>query len=220
MVGCTGGGAIMSLQTLIDHFGVAVASISGVLAARGRRIDLFGVVVLALVTAFGGGTVRDVTLGDVPVFWVRDIGFIANAAATAVATFFIARSFALRSGVLMVADALVLALFTMAGAEKAMALHTTPAAVVFMGVTTGVAGGIMRDLLTGQIPLVFRRQIYLYATASFVGASSYLLLRMLDAPARASVLVGLVVTLAARLAGIRWRIALPLFETREDRAGS
>jgi uncharacterized membrane protein YeiH len=207
----------MILQTVIDHFGVTVASISGVLAARGRRIDLFGVVVLALVTAFGGGTIRDVTLGDVPVFWVRDLGFIGNAAATAVATFYIARFLDYRHGVLMVADALVLAIFTMAGAQKAMAFHTTPGAVVFLGVTTGVAGGIMRDLLTGEIPLVFRQQIYLYATASFLGAFSFLLLESMGASDHVSVLVGLIVTLAVRLAGIRWRIALPLFEARDDR---
>ena len=210
----------MSLETWIDHFGVAVASISGVLAARGRRIDLFGVVVLALVTAFGGGTIRDVTLGDVPVFWVRDFGFIGNAALTAVATFFVARFFDFRLGVLMVADALVLAIFTMAGAQKAMAFHTTPGAVVFMGVTTGVAGGMMRDVLTGQIPMVFRQEICLYATASFLGAFSFLVSEWVGAPAYVSVLVGLFGTLVVRLAGIRWRIALPMFEARDDRARS
>lgn len=208
----------MNLQTVIDHFGVAVASISGVLAARGRRIDLFGVVVLALVTAFGGGTIRDVTLGDVPVFWVRDPGFLANATVTAVATFFAARVFDFRSGALLVADALVLAFFTMAGAQKAMAFHSTPGAVLFMGVTTGVAGGILRDLLTGQIPLVFRREIYLYATASLLGAVSFLVAELLGASPRGGVLVGLAVTFVVRLAGIRWRIALPVFEVRGNRS--
>ncbi len=207
----------MILQTVIDHFGVTIAAISGVLAARGRRIDLFGVVVLALVTAFGGGTIRDVTLGDVPVFWVRDFGFIGNAAITAVATFFVARFFDFRLGVLVLADALVLAVFTMAGAQKAMAFHTSPGAVVFMGVTTGVAGGIVRDLLTGQVPLVFRKETYLYASASFLGALSFLLAGSVGASARSSVLIGFLVTLGARLAGIRWRIALPVFEARDDR---
>ena len=207
----------MGLQLLIDHFGVTVASISGVLAARGRKIDLFGVVVLALVTAFGGGTIRDVTLGDVPVFWVRDIGFLGNAAATAVATFYVARVFDFRYGVLLVADAFVLAIFTMAGAQKALAFHTAPGAVLFMGVTTGVAGGMIRDLLTGQIPLVFRQEIHLYATASFLGAFSFLLSEWLGTSARVSVLVGFLVTLIVRLASLRWRIALPLFEARDDR---
>ncbi len=207
----------MALQTLIDHFGVAIAAISGVLAARGRRIDLFGVVVLALVTAFGGGTIRDVTLGDVPVFWVRDFGFIGNAAVTAVATFYVARFFDIRTGVLMVADTFVLAFFTMAGAQKAMAFHTSPGAVVFMGVTTGVAGGIVRDVLTGQIPLVFRQEIYLYATASFLGAFAFLAAGSLGASAQVSVAAGLAVTLAARLAGMRWRIKLPVFEARGER---
>lgn len=208
----------MNLQSLVDHFGVTVASISGVLAARGRRIDLFGVVVLALVTAFGGGTIRDVTLGDVPVFWVRDPGFLANAALTAVVTFFVARVFDFRFGALLVADALVLAFFTMAGAQKATAFQSTAGAVLFMGVTTGVAGGILRDLLTGQIPLVFRREIYLYATASLLGALTFLFAGTLGASTRVGVLLGLAVTFLVRLAGIRWRIALPVFEVRGDRS--
>ena len=210
----------MDLQTVIDHFGVTVASISGVLAARGKRIDLFGVMVLAFVTAFGGGTIRDVTLGDHPVFWVRDLGFLGNAAATAVMTFCIARFFDFHSGILMVADAFVLAAFTMAGAQKAMAFHTTPGAVLFMGVTTGVAGGIVRDLLTGQIPLVFRQEICLYATASFLGAFAFLLTGLAGASAHVAVAVGFAFTLVIRLAGIRWRIVLPLFETRADRIRS
>lgn len=209
----------MDLQTLIDHIGVTVASISGVLAARGRRIDLFGVIVLALVTAIGGGTIRDVTLGDVPVFWVRDFGFIGNAAATAVATFFIARFFDFRLGALQVADAFVLATFTMAGAQKAVAFHTTPGAVVVMGVTTGVAGGIVRDLLTGQIPLVFRQEIYLYATASLLGALCFLALVTLGAPLQVAVVLGLMATVTLRLLGIRRRVALPVFETRNERDG-
>ena len=78
-------------QSVIDHFGVAVAAITGVLAARGKQVDLFGVVVLAIVTAFGGGTIRDLTLGDVPVFWAKEPWFVINAALTAVLMFCLLR---------------------------------------------------------------------------------------------------------------------------------
>ena len=101
-------------QSVIDHFGVAVAAVTGVLAARGKQVDLFGVIVLAIVTAFGGGTIRDLTLGDVPVFWAEEPWFVINAAFTAVVMFCLLRYRDLPTGALLVADAVVLACFTMA----------------------------------------------------------------------------------------------------------
>src|SRR5512137_2093473 len=91
-------------QSLLDHFGVSVAAITGVLAARGKQVDLFGVIVLALVTAFGGGTIRDLTLGDLPVFWATDSWFFLNAAITAVVLFFLVRFHEPHATVLLVAD--------------------------------------------------------------------------------------------------------------------
>jgi uncharacterized membrane protein YeiH len=164
------------LQPLLEHFGVSIAAITGVLAARGKQVDLFGVLVLALVTAFGGGTVRDVLLGDLPVFWMADQSFILNATASAVVVFFLVRYHALPPMVLMVADAFALALFTMIGTRKGLAFPVAPSIAVVLGVMTGVAGGILRDLLIGEIPLMFRREIYLYATAAFGGATVFVLL--------------------------------------------
>lgn len=202
------------MQHVLEHFGVAVAAVTGVLAARGKEVDLFGVIVLAMVTAFGGGTVRDVALGDFPVFWVRDAGFLLNAVITAVVVFYLVRYHELSGTVLMVADAFVLALFTMLGARKALGFQAAPAIAVAMGVITGVVGGIIRDALTGQIPMVFRREIYLYATAAFFGASLYVLLKKWFPHFGHHLILGAVVTLALRLAGIRWKIALPVFRPK------
>lgn len=202
------------LQTVLDHFGVAVAAITGVLAARGKQVDLFGVIVLALVTAFGGGTIRDLVLGSVPVFWVLHPGFFLNAALTAVITFYLVRYHELPTSVLMVADAVVLALFTIAGARKALAFDVEAPILIALGVVTGVVGGILRDLLIGEIPLVFRREIYLYATAAFVGASVFVGLHMVSGDPRLSAVFGATTTLLLRLAGIRWRIALPVFRPK------
>jgi uncharacterized membrane protein YeiH len=202
------------MQYLFEHFGVSVAAITGVLAARGKQVDLFGVLVLALVTAFGGGTIRDVLIGDLPVFWTADQSFILNATATAVIMFYLVRFHELPATVLMVADAFVLALFTMIGTRKALAFHVAPSIAVMMGVTTGVAGGILRDLLIGEIPLVFRREIYLYATAAFGGASAFVLLNAYSANGKTNAILSALVTLLLRLAGIRWRITLPLFRPK------
>jgi uncharacterized membrane protein YeiH len=107
------------MQLWLEHFGVAVSAVSGVLAARGKRVDLFGVLVLALVTAFGGGTVRDLLAG-VPVFWMHHPALLLNAAGTAVITFFVRRVRELPSGWLLVADAFALALFTIVGTRKGL----------------------------------------------------------------------------------------------------
>ncbi len=202
------------MQTLLEHFGVSVAAITGVLAARGKQVDLFGVMVLAVVTAFGGGTVRDIALGSTPVFWVQNAGFFLNAVVTAIVLFYLVRFHELSRTILMVADAFVLALFTIAGARKGLAYSVTPTIAVAMGVITGVVGGILRDLLIGELPLVFRREIYLYATAAFFGAALYVVLNRLLGPSQVNVVVGILGTLLLRLAGIKWRIALPVFRPK------
>ena len=204
------------MQYFLEHFAVSVAAITGVLAARGKQVDLFGVLVLAFVTAFGGGTVRDVLLGDLPVFWTSDQTFIFNATVTAIITFYLVRFHELPSSVLMVADAFALALFTMIGTRKGLAFPLAPSIAIIMGVTTGVAGGILRDVLLGEIPLVFRREIYLYATAAFGGASGFVLLQRYSADPKLNAILGTAITLLLRLAGIRWRIRLPMFRPKNS----
>lgn len=202
---------------LFQHFGVAVGAISGVLAAGGKRIDLFGVVVLGLVTALGGGTLRDAVLGPDPalgssaVFWMRDANYVVTAAVASVAMFFVARLWTMPHKLLAVADAFVLASFTILGASKAVTFEVSSVNAVFLGIITGVAGGIVRDVLVGEIPLVFRPETHLYATAAFAGATVYVLLeRWLPGNAVAG-FVGAGITLALRLVSIQWKLSLPVF---------
>jgi uncharacterized membrane protein YeiH len=210
---------IIGMRYLLEHFGVTVSAITGVLAARGKQVDLFGVIVLALVTALGGGTIRDVIIGRGPIFWTQDASYLVNAAVTAVIVFYLVRFHELRVTALMVADAFSLALFTIIGAQKGLGFQMPAAIAVAMGVTTGVAGGILRDLLIGEIPLVFRREIYLYATAAFCGASLFVLLEKWTADAQLNMILGTLTTLLLRLAGIRWRIALPMFRPKTEKNG-
>jgi uncharacterized membrane protein YeiH len=200
------------MSSVLEHLGVAVAAITGVLAAKGKQVDLFGVLVLALVTAFGGGTIRDLTLGDVPVFWVRDSSFAITASLTALATFFIARIRTLPANILLIADAAALAFFTMLGARKALSFGVDAHIAVTMGVITGVAGGMWRDVLIGQIPHVFRRDIFLYATAAIVGAVGFVILERWRPSAPENLPIGTAITLSLRLIGIRWKLTLPVFE--------
>ena len=204
------------MQLWLEHFAVGVSAISGVLAARGKKVDLFGVLVLALVTSFGGGTVRDL-LADVPVVWIREPSFLLNATVTTFITFFVRRVRELPRGFLLVADAFALALFTIVGTRKGVALEFAAPVAVMLGVITGVAGGILRDVLTGEVPMVFRPQIYLYVTAALAGAVVFVVWNHFapNQPAVTVVCTGLI--LALRLAGIRLKLSLPvLAETGKD----
>jgi uncharacterized membrane protein YeiH len=206
------------MQYLLEQFGVGVAAITGVLAAKGKRVDLFGIVVLAMATAFGGGTVRDVVLGYLPVFWIQDPNYLLNAVIVAVVTFYAVRYFEIPESVLLVADAFALSFFTILGAQKAIHWGASPAIAVAMGVITGVVGGMVRDVLLGEIPLVFRPNICLYATAALLGASVHIGMQAWGWQGQGDLLVGTLVTLILRLIGIRWNLSLPVFEYEGRRA--
>lgn len=198
----------------LEHFGATVAATTGVLAARGKSVDLFGVIVLACVTALGGGTVRDLSLGRSPLPWVADPSYLINSTITAIVVFYLVRYHELPGTVLMVADAFALALYTIIGTQVAINTGAGLVVTVTMGVITGVAGGVLRDLLLGQIPMVFRPEICLYATAAFGGALYYVFSAWIVQNEQWNMIVGTLVTLGLRLAGIRWRITLPMFRPK------
>jgi uncharacterized membrane protein YeiH len=204
--------AASSSQLLLEHLGIAVSALSGALAARGKRIDLFGSIVLALVTAFGGGTVRDLIAGDLPVVWLRSPAYLMNATGTALLAFVLIRLWQLPSQALLVADAFALAFFTMIGTQKGIKLQFAPSVAVLLGIVTGVTGGILRDVLTGQVPLVFQPEIRLYATAALCGAILYTVINFFGLADPVALTCGTVLVLVLRLAGIRWGLSLPLFE--------
>jgi uncharacterized membrane protein YeiH len=196
----------------LEHFGVAVSAVSGVLAARGKKVDLFGVVVLALVTAFGGGTVRDLCLGATPVFWVKAQGFVITAIVAALLTFFTARWLTIPRRWFEPADAIALAMFTIVGASKSLKFEAGGLIAVALGTMTGVAGGIIRDVLLNEVPLVFRKDVNLYATAAIVGATVYVVMHHFLKQPVWSVAAGVGVILVLRLMAIRWEWRLPEFE--------
>lgn len=158
-----------------DLFGIAIFAVTGVLAARGKQIDLFGIMVLALATSLGGGTLRDLALNAHPLIWIADPVLLWTAIGAAVLTFVYCRFWLLPRRALLVFDAAGLALFAIAGAEKAMGLGFSPLIAVIMGVSTGCAGGVIRDLLTGRIPGILQHEEF-YATCALIGATFYVLM--------------------------------------------
>ncbi len=192
-----------------DLAGVAVFSASGVLAARDRDLDLLGIIVVAVMTAIGGGTLRDLLLDRHPIFWVTDSWYLTVIIASALLTIAYVRRWPPPVATLLVADALGLGLFALSGAQLAAAAQCPPLIVVLMGTTTGVFGGVLRDVITAQIPLILRREIY--ATAAIVGITLYLALHALGVPPAVAFGAGMSLVVALRLLAIRWGLHLPVF---------
>lgn len=199
------------LLYLLDLSGVAVFAVSGALAAGRKRLDLLGVVVIATVTAIGGGTTRDLLLDRHPVFWVANPSYLAVIIAAALLTVVYVRWRRPPEEALAVADAFGLAFFVVSGAGIAEQLGLPAIIVVVMGVMTGVAGGVIRDVLTNEIPMILHRGGGLYATAAITGAVAFLLVAALEAPTPVPSLVGMGVIVALRLAAIVWNLRLPVF---------
>ena len=198
---------------LLDLAGVAVFSISGVLAARDRDLDLLGVIVVAAITAIGGGTLRDLLLDRHPIFWVTDASYLTVIIVSAVMTVIYVRKWPPPGVILLVAEALGLALFALSGAQYAEAAQCPPLIIIIMGTMTGVMGGIIRDVITARVPLILRREIY--ATAAIAGVVVYLLLQAIDVPRAVAFGSGMVTVVVLRLVAIRWNLHLPVFRHRE-----
>jgi len=192
----------------LDLLGTVVFAITGLLAARRKQLDLFGAIVIAMVTAIGGGTLRDLII-DVPVFWTQQDIYIYVVVISAMLLFFLARFKRLPVRLLLFLDALGLAVFTVIGTQKAMALGFSDPIAIMTGIMTGVAGGIIRDVLVGEVPLVFRKEIY--ATASFAGASIFLVLMHLEFSTDMAILISILITLSMRVWAILFNIELPVF---------
>jgi uncharacterized membrane protein YeiH len=207
------------LPHLLQFLGVAVFAVSGALTAGRKSLDLLGVVVIATVTAVGGGTLRDLLLDRHPVFWIAEPGYLYVILAAALLTVPYTRRFPPPERTLLIADALGLALFTISGAQIGERAGLSGIAVVVMGTLTGVAGGVLRDVLCAEVPVVLRPG-RIYATASIAGSALYLLLqRVTDVSAAA--LLGMACVAALRIAAIVWGLTLPVFtlpDTRPPRA--
>lgn len=194
----------------LDLMGTVVFAITGLLAASRHQLDLFGALVLAMVTAVGGGTLRDLILG-VPVFWLSHTEYLYLIIVTTVLVAIYRRTHVIPTKVLLLLDAIGLAVFTIIGAQKAMSLGYADIIAVMMGVMTGVVGGMIRDILVGEVPLILRQEIY--ATASFLGASVYVVANYWMGWFELVIALSMLATLIARLGGVFLGWRLPKFIT-------
>lgn len=204
----------VTILHLLDLTGVGVFAVSGALAAGRKHLDLFGVVVIALVTAIGGGTIRDVLLDRHPIFWISNTAYLAVIFAATALTIVWVRVREPPFAALLVADALGLALFAISGAQIAERMALPSTVVVMMGTITGVAGGMIRDVLTTEIPLVLRKGT-LYASTAIVGIAVYLMLRSAGTTPTISSAIGMFTVIVLRFTSIIWGLSLPVFKVEE-----
>lgn len=195
------------MLSFLDWFGTAVFAISGALAAGRKNLDVFGTVVIAFVTAVGGGTLRDVLLGLAPVFWIRQPNYVAVPVVAALLTFGAMRRIHFPRRTLLVCDAIGLGVFTVAGCQRALPVNQSFAIVVMMGAISGVAGGAIRDILCGEIPTILRTEIY--ATAALGGGAFFYVLWKTGATDGLSLAAGALLTIALRLAALSLSAELP-----------
>ena len=202
----------MSFVYTLEMLGTAAFAVSGALAASRKRMDIFGFCVLALMPAVGGGTIRDIIIDRVPVFWVSDNRYIAVAIIAALVVFFAPhRKPGGRRQLLIWADALGLALFAALGTEVCLQHDTGPLVAVMLGVTTAVTGGMIRDVICNEIPLILSREIY--ATAAFAASLAYVLADHLAVSDNLSLAISVTTGLVVRGLAITYNWSLPSFGT-------
>ncbi|WP_417605001.1 trimeric intracellular cation channel family protein [Oceanimonas baumannii] len=202
---------------LISVYLIAITAeaMSGALAAGRRNMDLFGVSLVAFLTALGGGTVRDIMLGNFPITWTQHPGYIYLTIGAGLATIPIARIMHRLHRLFLLLDAAGLIAFTIIGCNVAQELGYSLPIVVMAGITTGIFGGILRDVLCNRTPQVLRHE--LYASVSLLVALLYLLLCYLGIEENINILISFGVGLAIRLSAIRWRWSLPVFSYSPER---
>jgi len=187
---------LSTLTVILDLVGTFVFALSGAMAGLKHRLDLFGVLVLSFAAANSGGIVRDLLIGATPPAGISDWRYIVVPLLAGLVTFYWSAIInRLRSPVL-VFDAAGLALFAVAGTLKALAFHLNPLAAIMLGVLTGVGGGIVRDVLVSEIPVVLRAE--LYAVAALAGAAVVVLGRKLHFPSEASTAAGAILCFGLR----------------------
>tara|TARA_Y100001934_G_scaffold231577_1_gene279802 strand:- start:614 stop:1282 length:669 start_codon:yes stop_codon:yes gene_type:complete len=203
------------LLSIADHMAVAVFAVSGALMASRKQMDIFGFILLGTVTGVGGGSLRDVLL-DAPVFWIAAPGYAVTCIVVSAATFFLAHLVQSRFRVILWFDAVGLALFAVLGAGKALSLDAAPIIAVVMGVMSATFGGIIRDVLGGEVPLLLRHEIYV--TAALMGALVYVVLveRGIDVVLAGG--AGFVVGFLIRALALHRGWSLPAYKGRPGRS--
>lgn len=193
----------------LELLGAFFFAISGALAIQDHHDDLFGAGFLGFVTAIGGGTLRDMMLGSYPLVWIGDIHFLYAILAGVIVAYVFYKSLIRLKRTFLFFDTLGISFFTVLGVEKALSLGVKPEIAAIMGMFTAIMGGVIRDVLTNEIPVLFRKEIY--ATACLSGAILYLALFHAGLDRNVNMVLSIMVIFVIRILAVKYRLALPNF---------
>lgn len=198
-----------TLFNILDLLGTMAFAISGALAAMNRKLDLFGIFIIAFVTAVGGGTVRDVLIGNTPVMWMENTLYIYLIGVVSIlAIIFRNKIYYLKTS-LFLFDTIGLGVFTITGVEAGLQNNLDPILCIALGAMTGTFGGVIRDILCNEIPVIFRREIY--ATASITGGLAFILLLSVGLNQDIIYIVTSLIVISIRLVVVKYKISLPTY---------
>lgn len=203
------------MLTYIFVIAITAEAMSGALAAGRRNMDLFGVALIAFITSLGGGTVRDMLLGNYPVTWTQHPLYIYMTIGAGLFTIIIAKYMRKLNRIFLFVDAMGLVAFTIIGCNVALQLDYGLPVVIMAGITTGIFGGILRDIMCNRMPLVLRHE--LYASVSFIVANFYLLLIYFKVNENLTLILPFILGMCLRLAALKWKWSLPTFSYSPDR---
>ena len=196
------------ILSFIDVSGTIVFALSGVFADLQKKLDVFGILVIAFITALGGGTLRDLLIGDTPVVWLRDLRYPLIICLTTVVALLFTNTIRNFSGTLLVFDSLGLGFFTLVGIQKGLAHSFHPLTCIALGTITGCFGGVIRDIALNNIPLIFQKE--LYATVCIAGGLLYFMLQYLGMNLMVKEMTSLAFIFLIRLLAVRYALRLPV----------
>jgi uncharacterized membrane protein YeiH len=204
----------MEIIMILNVIGIAAFSIAGAFAAMEKKLELLSICLVAFVTALGGGTLRDVLIGEMPVRWMRDLSQVGIVTFSTITVLFFANGIKKFRKMLLLFDSLGLAFFTLVGIQQGIALELPPLKCIALGTITACFGGVIRDILLNKIPLIFQKEIY--ATACIFGGIIYFLLLRAGVPTVPIDAVCITAIVAVRLLAIRYNLHLPVVKHSKD----
>lgn len=196
----------MSIIFILESVGTLVFAISGALTAAEKKFDLMGISIIAFVTALGGGTLRDILIGATPVAWLHEPTMLIVVSIGILLAFLFSKKLNNLRKTFFLFDSIGLGLFAIAGMQKAIDFDIPPVYAVLCGMITATFGGMLRDILCNDIPIIFRKEIY--ATAALLGASLYLLLGYTNVPGEINYILSILTVIAIRIIAVKYNIGL------------
>jgi len=197
----------MDVVYILDMLGTFAFAISGALVASDKNFDLFGVVIIAFVTAVGGGMLRDVLIDAHPINWIGDLTYLWVILVAVIVTFLFKSKILPLSKTLFLFDTIGISVFTLLGIQKSLLYHLEPVVALIMGMISAVFGGVLRDVLTNKVPLIFQKEIY--ASACLVGGMTYLALQKTSLQENTIFLISAIVVVFIRSLSVRFNLQLP-----------